>query len=1411
MSYGQMLEVTDLYSSGKYFFPKFEYLGEEVGFAEKRISCLHEDKQGYLWIGTADGGLFRYDGHTFKSYRFDFSDPYSIPGNQILFIYEDSRKITWIGTDKGLCIYQTRFDRFFRVTLSNSDKRNKLPQIFYCMIESSDNSLLMGANNQIIHLTDIKLFDSISDNTISFNSDSLVLPVRTFFLSKTINSYYPQHIKNLLCDNTGMLWFFYQRNVCYGRLRNDSTLNVSNTDSLLFSYKSICSQDRDTYLYIDCQNNVRIVNSNYIHKTISKNDTVLVVLSEEISGSEIEDFKLNYSNGEYIWMKAGSFFFLYDVSGSNFYPLTFQSSNRNTLHKESISCIYKTSSNVIFIGTHWGGLFKVITNTLPSYVHPNLQHLHLNNRSNLRYAYKDSKGLMWLIADDIYCSNQFTGEIIMILTDNTFSLSNPSYANKILEDKNGRYWIAMEGNGLVYFDILDTGKLATKTKLEIESKIAIDKIHATALYESPDGFIWTSGVYYDTDSLKEITFLFKVNKDGRMVSRFPVKSWTESEIEQSWQIVYHIEKNPLGGLWLATGFGLVSFFENPTNVKIFKYNKNNQSKNNNYRLLTVCPDAAYPTKYLWVGTLGGGLLYFDIEHETFCDSITNKKLEIKHVNSIHIDDSGDFWLGTEDGIFEFSSSAYDNKLIIENWYDRHSGLITNDFTYYYGHNSVNTEHDEFIFTGSNGFHIFNADELVTDSFIPPFYIKDILINYASILNDTTIAYDNKTENLVLNLNHNMNSIGFEILPIDFKAPHKLNYAFQLENYDKSWLFTQNHNSINYTKIPPGTYNLKAKLANSKGIWGLAKSLATIKIHYPWWRTWWAYLFYLLCVSLSVWSLLHFQKRRQRLKLSVEKANLEAEKLKEMDSLKSKFFTNISHEFRTPLTLIMNPVEAMLERANDTADRRSLQIIKRNALQLLHYITEILDLTRLEDKQMKLNVSKVDIVQFTKNLIAPYESWFKQKGITFNLSTSNNKIISLLDPDKLHAIFGNLISNAIKYTPDNGRIDYSIRLCDENILKQCTQNNPCIMVTIRNSGYGIPLKNLPFVFNRYYRTNTETGQQAYGSGIGLNIVKELVTLHQGSIEVESKENEFTIFTIRLPFFDQSLNSADSYDGFSCGYSYMDEVFHHPTDEDIEKREKAIEENGNKIILIIEDNTDMRTIIRAGLNEEYDILEATNGELGEQLAIKSCPDLIISDVMMPKRDGFEVAANLKKNEITNHIPIILLTAKAEMSDKIEGLETGADDYLVKPFNNLELQTRVKNLLSQREKLKDKYSNLSLLKFDKGSDKSIDDIFLQKVVKVIISHFSDENFGVQRIIDELNISRAQLHRKIKALINQTPNELIRNTRLQQASELLKKNTGTISEIAYQVGFKNPSYFNRAFKEYYGHTPSEHATRDS
>jgi signal transduction histidine kinase/DNA-binding response OmpR family regulator len=539
---------------------------------------------------------------------------------------------------------------------------------------------------------------------------------------------------------------------------------------------------------------------------------------------------------------------------------------------------------------------------------------------------------------------------------------------------------------------------------------------------------------------------------------------------------------------------------------------------------------------------------------------------------------------------------------------------------------------------------------------------------------------------------------------------------------------------------------------------------------------------------------NLEKAKNEIEITFNELKTAQAKLKELDQLKSRFFANISHEFRTPLTLILGEIDSVMSENIDVKEKGKLQVANRNARRLLGLINQLLDISKLEAGSMELNAGQHNIVAFLKSLFYSFESLAESQKITLKFESECKNIPVLFDPDKMEKIFYNLISNAFKFVSSNGEIKVSL-----NIINSVAE------IRIKDTGIGIPSDRLPHIFDRFYQVDGSASRKHEGTGIGLALTKELIQLHKGSISVNSKEGDGSEFIIRLPRGDYK-NETDVLIKKQPELSLQLINYSEPGSAET-KLKPAISHTGEdkrEIILIVEDNSDVRSYVSSLLVNDYRVIEASDGEEGISNAKDEIPDLIITDVMMPGMDGFQFSTQIRSDVKTSHIPIIMLTAKAGLDDKIEGLETGIDAYITKPFSAKELRVRVRNLIYQREQLRKRFSKSTIIKPSEVTAVSMDQEFLDKTIKVIEQNFEDPKFNVENLANEVNMSLSQLNRKLNALVNQSAGRLIRSLRLQRAADLLRQNADTVAGICYKVGFNDQGYFGRVFKRQFGVSPN-------
>ena len=648
-----------------------------------------------------------------------------------------------------------------------------------------------------------------------------------------------------------------------------------------------------------------------------------------------------------------------------------------------------------------------------------------------------------------------------------------------------------------------------------------------------------------------------------------------------------------------------------------------------------------------------------------------------------------------------------------------------------------------------------------------------------------------------------NNFRFQYASPGFYGQNANQFQYFLEGYDQDWSSWSKETQKDYTNLPEGDYVFRVKARNINN--QLSEEVVyAFTILSPWYRTWWAYLLYALAFVGFVRWVVQWRSARLRqekemleniVKERTQQLERQAEQLKEMDQMKSRLFANISHEFRTPLTLIKGPVTELVKTRKENLRLSDAQMINRNADRLLRLVNQLLDLSKLDAGNLELEPEAGDIHQFLRALAAAFSSHAEQRGMIYQIAIPQDALYASFDHDKLEKIVYNLLSNAFKFTPDG---------CVVTI--NASYSNAQLELKVKDRGRGIAPEQLPYIFDRFYQTDSASTREQEGTGIGLALTKELVSLMDGEMSVQSESGKGTAFTVTLPLTAMAITEQE--------VAEKEMFTQHAFEENIvPEKEMPVADGKRKqevpMVLIVEDNADMRNFIQEQLNNEYEILEAAHGQSGLDIAQQEIPDLIITDLMMPQMDGMELCEQLKTDERTSHIPVIMLTAKAGQKHKIEGLETGADDYLTKPFDRQELQVRVKNLITQRQALRKRFSREVILEPRQIAITSLDEQFLQKVMELLEKNLSDTAFGMAEMQEALAMSKTQLYRKIKALTDQSPGEFIRNYRLKRAAQILSHQGDNVTQVAYAVGFNNLSYFAKCFKELYGVAPSVYSNQ--
>ena len=761
-----------------------------------------------------------------------------------------------------------------------------------------------------------------------------------------------------------------------------------------------------------------------------------------------------------------------------------------------------------------------------------------------------------------------------------------------------------------------------------------------------------------------------------------------------------------------------------------------------------------------------------------------------NIASIQEDEDGVCWVATANGISRITpqqtSQGYKFQIVNFNTED---GLQNGKF---HENSSIKTRDGKLYFGGHHGINTFHPKEIhYNQSSVKPIFSSFRLFNTPIKERETYnghIIFDkpiNKMEEIILQ--HDENFFTLEFTGLNYVNASRTFYRYTLENFDSGWIEIQadGKGSATYTNLSPGKYRLVVYSANNDHIWGKEPATISIIIQPPFWATTPAYICYLILSFFAIYLIIRYYRKRQEKKRLEQEALKREQQKEELNQMKFRFFTNISHEFRTPLTLIMTPLGILIKQSEGTL-KEKLKGIYTHANDLLMLINQLLDFRKLEMGGEHLRLSQSDITEFILYTASSFKELADSRSICFRILNECQELIVYFDHTKIQRILNNLYSNAFKFTPNGGTIT-------TNIHQEEIEGRRYIQIIISDTGCGISEKDLRTIFDRFYQTSTSS--DTTGSGIGLHMVKEYVTLHGGKISVQSKESEGSTFTILIPLDLEKEEDATT----------LSEVSHQQeiTTQEISQPKEM------KTILIVEDNTDFRRFLIEWLSTDFHIIEACDGVDGEKMAINQSPDLIISDMMMPRRNGLEMCERIKKNIQTSHIPLILLTARTSDEARIESYEAGADSYISKPFNFDLLQARIKMLLEQQEKRKEKFHKEIKISPQEITITSIDEDFMKKALALVEENMENPEFSVNQLCTDLAMSRSQLYRKFESITGLTPNDFIRSIRLKRAAQLLCGSTYHISEISDRVGFNSIKYFNKYFKEEFNVTPTQYRSQ--
>jgi signal transduction histidine kinase/ligand-binding sensor domain-containing protein/DNA-binding response OmpR family regulator len=1321
------------------------YLTIENNLSNNHITSILEDRLGYLWFGTSDG-LNKWDGYKMEIFRYDNNNTNSIPNNYITCLAEDQNHNIWIGSNQGgIARYNYIENKFYRYTIDldgNTDTYTR--------------DLFVDEHSTIWAATDLGLLRYQTQNDRFEN----------VFLTR----------ENKVCDAYKIL------KLSSNRLLIQASIGLY---EYVFSEKRVVPSR-----YNDIFNNSSIANGN---------------------------ISIGITHDGYFWL--GTLDGLISFSPTGEMIDRYRPSNKKGSISTSIfSSIYEDSRHNLWIGTENGGInllnrengeFTVFQIGLPD-------GYHLTDNT-ITTIYEDSYQNVWFgtLQGGLNIINLkkklFTRYEYQSTNDNSL------YSNRIgamFEDANGNIWVGSSNGCLHCFKQPDESfdRFLLPNRAMKASIIGIVDINSDNLLVAG----WNTGLYQFNIKQRKFT---------------EIQDHGEATKDLDYKNIRGIGKDSQGNFWLASHRSKGLTVYNP--AKRTFYNKDFPGSLN--AKILAAPYAVSMVedlkKRIWIIAYTG-IYLFDGEYHEFKSTNDTNTLSSNYHYTLFQASNSTIWIGNSNGLdklieekgtfrFERCSQKYklpaNIKAIAEDthgnlWLSSNEGITMfnpnsgKHQTYYIGRelpilsfieqSLLRSSTGEMYCGSTNGLFEFHPDSLAKINLGCKIYISDFqLFNQSQKPGEKNSPLKKSiSETKHITLNHNQSMLSFEYEALDIGNSGRITYACFMEGVDKDWNFVGDKRFATYTNMAPGEYKFRVKPIFGNELQGTIEANIGITIEAPFWRTIWAYILYGLSLLAALFFLNRIILNREKLKNELKIEKLKIQNVMEADLMKIRFFTNISHEFRTPLTLIKTPIEKLID-DDKTLDGEGrmyhYKLIENSTNKLLKMITQLLDFRKLEAGGLHLDLSQGDLVEACRKSWNDFRYLASQKEIEYNFYTNVDSLFVAFDSDKMDKIITNLLSNALKNTANGGQISLTLTKTQKSSLNNFTES---IKISIKDTGIGIPNDDLPYIFERYYRVSKENTKKIEGTGIGLTLVKELTELHKGEIEVASEEGVGTEFVITLPFIDGSIS-----------YQLSD----HHSSELIDNALDNKPENKLPVILLVEDEEELRTFVKREFQNEYHIAEAVDGIDGWEKVISDFPNLVISDVMMPNSDGIELCGKIKSNEKTSHIPVILLTANQTKEKELEGLKIGADAYVVKPFNTKVLRAQIENLLRMRIDLINKFQQGLSLNFNESSIDSRDNKLIQQIINLIVENISEERINADFISKHVHVSRSVVYVKIEALTGQTVNEFIRNIRLKKAVQLIQQSDMAITEVSSAVGFSSHSYFSKSFKAQFGCPPKEYIQR--
>lgn len=1402
----------------------FSQITTKDGLSQNTVRDILQDKKGFIWAGTLDG-LNRYDGYQIVTYKPQIGNPKSLIDHRIKNLFEDRNGYLWIKTYKNVfCCYDP-------VTESFIDYQQNIPeksQMYYTYYYEANNGdiWLWGNTNGCLRIRKTRqgftsksfLTDIPSDNkrngrflfedskgSIWYGGESGLYKISEDKTERFFNKHSIYHMTKAVESNgkiyfsteqAGILIYDIKRKIFeantiqqaspiltdMAKTKIDQLLVVTRSSGVQFfntrnSEYTTPGWAKDADLrgniqfIIDKEQNIWIFNHTghmwYYNIQSSEVKKLQLIPQNIINIIDEERYNVFIDSKDIIWITTyGNGLFSYDPKSEHLQNYKYRL-GENSLSSDYLLSITEDKFGNLWLGSEYAGIIKAVKpNYDIQYIRPENK-ISIGKNNSVKTIYEDSNNNIWVGTKNgsLYVYDHQIKTIKHIFED-----LNPY---TITENKKAGMWVGTKGNGLYLFDT-KTFKLIAHYKNEAGKPNSLSSNSIFSLLIDNKNRLWVGSFGGGINLLKEdkgtSSFIQLFNQEGNR------------------RYIRTIYQDSKGLIWVGTSDGIIKFkpeniIANPLDFIAYKLNlqKENTLSSNDVKTIYEDEDGQ-----IWIGTAGGGLNKYlgDINGEGMFEFFTTTNgLSGDIVSGILEDENHQLWISSENGISKFDKkyNSFTNFHFSENTYGNHFNENAN----------LKCMNGNMFWGSLDGLLIFNPKSFVAEKNTPPVTFTNFFLydqkaevgNSNSPLNKS-ISFSDK-----INLSYKQNTFTIQFASLTLRSPEKNLYSYMLENYDKKWSTPKHDNSATYKNLPAGKYIFKVRGANSDGVWSDKITQIEVEVTPPFWKSTYAYILYSLLLIIALYFAF-------RLIYKFGKLNNAVQVEKQLTNHKLRFFTNISHEFRTPLTLIQGAMENM-NGQSDIPDniKKQLNILGRNSNILSRLIDQLLEFRKLQNNVLTLDLEEIDLIEFIQEIYSGFQEIAERKNITYTLNTQSEYLKMYIDRRKVDKIIYNLLSNAFKFTAKDGFIEISINV---------NQNNETCTISVKDNGIGIDKDKQHLLFSRFMQINFSSS----GTGIGLSLVKEFVEAHKGKIWYENNTNGGSIFNVEFS------TSKEVYKGENFITPPIPDIIsdinnknqiskEQPYDSLPEINESTL---SNYKMLIIDDNDDIRDFLIDEFSRYFMVDSAENGKQGLQKAIETNPDLIICDVMMPEMDGFEVTRQLKHEFQTCHIPIILLTAHSSIEHQLEGIESGADAYIMKPFSIKYLTTRVFKLIEQREQLKKRFSNEYVLDGNLITATDKDKEFFEMIDRILEQNISNSEFSVDRFAELSKLRRTIFYKKVKGITGFSPNELIKIKRLKKAAEMLLTGEFTVSEISYKVGFEDPFYFSKCFKAQYNCSPSKY-----